>query len=181
MSTFPKAFIAAVAFLLIALLGSFVLAGTTVTERQGSHELRRRDQTAFLCPAFGNTPATTGTVCTRPTHADCLAAIPTPTTSVLQEWTCKEVTHIHVQANCDDVPMPPDSPTFSHIPNLRGELCPGSDQRWRLIVRTPVRDNSLFPVCWEMRDEETFSCNEPPDFILPPPYVWDIPPDPVTP
>ena len=144
------------------------LAGVVVTERAGIHELRRRGATDLIG--------------TYPNHAACVAAIPVPTAAGLTEYTCKAVTHVDVRATCTDVPppsLPVDADGFTIVGELMQEACPaGSRSHYRLFTMTPVRDEALFPTCWESRRVEILSCNPPPDFLMPGPYVWDIPPDP---
>jgi hypothetical protein len=142
------------------LITSTAIAGVIVTERAGVHELRRRGGTELL-----------GTF---PTHAACVAAVPVPTTSGLQEFTCKAVTHVDVVGTCTDVPPPPpvvDAEGFTDVGSLRGDLCPGSTTRYRLLVTKMVRDDATFPTCWALREVEEFGCSDPPELTLPPPYV----------
>jgi hypothetical protein len=161
------------------------LAGVTVVERAGIHELRKRDNSQFLCPEYRDpvtqqlSPAAMAIVCVRRTHADCVAAVPAPTAAGLTEYTCKQVTHVDVQATCSDVNrpanLPPEIDEDGHVyqGNLYGLLCPGrTDGRNSLhLTRWERRDEWYAQGCWREVTTELFSCNAPPEFIMPPPHV----------
>lgn len=144
------------------LITSTAIAGVIVTERQGSHELRRRGVSDLIG--------------TYPTHAACLDAIralPGPSDAQPEEYTCKAVTGVVRQGTCSDVPPPPpvvDAEGFTDVGSLRGDLCPGSTTRYRLLVTKMIRDDATFPTCWALREVEEFGCSDPPELTLSPPY-----------
>lgn len=76
----------------VIVLSGMAVAGVTVTEIQGRHEAR--DAKGTLIGQFN-------------THEECVAALPRPTTAGVQRMgTCKDVTHVDMEGNCDDAVKP---------------------------------------------------------------------------
>jgi hypothetical protein len=168
-------------------------AGPTVTERQGSHELRKR--------------GVSDPIGLYATHAECVTALKAVPLldATPQEYTCKDVTHFTVTPTCADEPPPVPATitvtdtrpvkyadpannalepgqqlnadgsityTFTDVGELHGNLCPGRDDRYELVELRQVRQpDTEFPNCWKLTPVVVFSCDQPPAFDTDPPTI----------
>lgn len=127
----------------LALIATAALAGTVITNRTETWSLRDGEGHPINLGGFK-------------TYAACEeAALKLPA-----RYRCIGTVAIEVAGVCDDVPAPApivNAEGFTDVGDLEGHICPDG-LSYYFTQTQPVRDNALYPKCWEARPVKITEC-----------------------